>query len=64
VLESIQGTEFFATVRFLTIAGMFCLPSQGGNRDHIGWQLIGFEGPYPTQPPFGYYDADYVEKGA
>lgn len=63
VLQSIEDTEFFATLRFLTIAGMFCDPSHGGNRDRVGWKLIGFPGPFGTQPPFGYYDADYVERG-
>jgi gluconate 2-dehydrogenase gamma chain len=62
-LQSIEDTEFFETMRFLTIAGMFCDPSHGGNRNRIGWELIGFEGPGGTQPPFGYYDADYARKG-
>jgi hypothetical protein len=43
---------------------MFSNPSYGGNRDEVGWKLIGFEAPHPWQPPFGYYDADYAEKGA
>ncbi len=62
-LQAIEDTEFFGTIRFLTIAGTFCDPSHGGNRDRVGWDLIGFEGPMGTQPPFGYYDADYAEKG-
>ena len=62
-LQSIEDTEFFETLRFLTIAGMFCDPSHGGNRNRVGWELIGFEGPGGTQPPFGYYDADYARKG-
>lgn len=62
-LLAIEDTEFFGTLRFLTIAGTFCDPSHGGNRNKIGWKLIGFEGPMGTQPPFGYYDADYARKG-
>lgn len=62
-LRSIEDTDFFETLRFLTIAGMFCDPSHGGNRGKVGWELIGFEGPHGTQPPFGYYDADYAKKG-
>lgn len=62
-LQAIEDSEFFGTLRFLTIAGMFCDPSHGGNREKIGWNLIGFEGPMGTQPPFGYYDADYARKG-
>jgi len=64
VLRSIENTSFFGTLRFLTVAGMFSNPSYGGNRDEIGWKLIGFEAPHAWQPPFGYYDADYAEKGA
>ena len=63
-LEAIEETEFFGTVRYLTLAGMFSHPSYGGNRDELGWRLIGFDLQGPDQPPFGYYDADYVEKGA
>jgi len=63
-LQRIEETAFFNTLRFLTLAGTFCNPSQGGNRDQVGWKLIGFKGPLPTQPPFGYYDADYMKKGA
>lgn len=63
VLKGIENTRFFGTVRFLTLAGMFSNPSYGGNRDEIGWKLIGFEAPHPSLPPFGYYDADYVAKG-
>jgi gluconate 2-dehydrogenase gamma chain len=62
-LQAIEDTEFFETLRFLTIAGTFCDPSHGGNRDRVGWELIGFEGPMGTQPPFGYYDANYAIKG-
>lgn len=62
-LTAIEDTEFFGTVRFLTIAGTFCDPSHGGNRNRVGWKLIGFPGPFGTQPPFGHYDADYAERG-
>ncbi|MFV1986244.1 MAG: gluconate 2-dehydrogenase subunit 3 family protein [Gemmatimonadota bacterium] len=62
-LHAIEDTDFFGSVRFLTLAGMFSHPSYGGNRDETGWKLIGFDGQRPTRPPFGYYDADYAEKG-
>ena len=32
-------------------------PSDGGNKDEIGWKLIGFEDQSYYAPPFGYYDA-------
>lgn len=64
LLGSIEDSVFFGTLRYLTIAGMFALPSYGGNRDAIGWKLIGFEDRHVWNPPFGFYDADYAEKGA
>jgi gluconate 2-dehydrogenase gamma chain len=36
--------EFFGAVRLHTIEGMFCDPMYGGNRNAIGWKLIGFPG--------------------
>jgi gluconate 2-dehydrogenase gamma chain len=62
-LQAIEDSEFFDAVRFLTIAGTFSDPVHGGNRNRAGWDLIGFGGPVGTQPPFGYYDADYAKKG-
>lgn len=57
LLRAIETTPFFATMRYLTIAGMFASPSHGGNRDRAGWRLIGFEDRHMWQPPFGFYDA-------
>jgi gluconate 2-dehydrogenase gamma chain len=50
---------FFNTTRLLTLLGMFTRPSYGGNRNSIGWKLIGFEDNHAFSPPFGYYDRDY-----
>jgi hypothetical protein len=36
--------------------GFFGNPSYGGNRDLVGWKLIGFEDRFQFEPPFGYYD--------
>ena len=63
LLREIEESPFFGTMRFLTIAGMFSLPEYGGNRDKIGYQLIGFEDRHAWQPPYGSYDADYAERG-
>jgi gluconate 2-dehydrogenase gamma chain len=63
VLRQIETTPFFNTIRYLTVAGMFSLPQYGGNRNDIGFQLIGIPGHGAWSPPFGYYDADYMEKG-
>lgn len=58
VLRSMEQTPFFGAVRFLTVAGMFGDPSYGGNRDRLGWRLLGFDAGHAHQPPFGYYDAN------
>ena len=63
LLRSIENTEFFATMRHLTIAGMFALPEYGGNRGGAGYALIGYEPRSAWQPPFGYYDEDYMNQG-
>ena len=58
-LTGVERTPFFTTTRLLTLLGMFALPQYGGNRDNVGWRLIGFEDRHLFQPPFGYYDRDY-----
>src|SRR5688572_19241682 len=58
-LTQVERTPFFERVRLLTLLGMFALPKYGGNRDHVGWKLIGFEDRHIFSPPFGYYDRDY-----
>lgn len=63
LLTEIEDTPFFGTLRYLTIAGMFTLPEYGGNRNHVGWELIGFDHAHAWTPPFGFYDADYMAKG-
>ena len=52
------NSEFFTAMLAATAAGMFANPAYGGNRDKIGWKMIGFEDRYYWQPPFGYYDRD------
>jgi gluconate 2-dehydrogenase gamma chain len=52
-----ESGEFFQGIRFMTICGMFALPSYGGNRDEVGWKLLGFDHRHVWSPPFGYYDA-------
>lgn len=63
LLTTIEDSSFFGTMRYMTIAGMFSLPEYGGNRNHVGWELIGFEHAHVWAPPFGFYDADYMAKG-
>jgi len=51
--------NFFETVRQHTIVGFLIDPDYGGNRDGVGWKLIGREREHVFQSPFGYYDKDY-----
>ncbi|UMZ72495.1 gluconate 2-dehydrogenase subunit 3 family protein [Natranaerofaba carboxydovora] len=44
ILETIEETNFFEQLRQHTMEGMFADPIYGGNKDKIGWKLIGFPG--------------------
>ena len=63
LLRDNEQTPFFTTMRYLTIAGTFSLPRYGGNRDKVGYQLIGYEDRGAWSAPYGFYDADYAERG-
>ena len=54
------NSDFFTALLAATAAGMFASPEYGGNRDKLGWKLLGFEDRYFWQQPFGYYDRDEV----
>lgn len=56
VIKSIDKTPFFFTIRFATLAGMFSLPSYGGNKDFVGWKLVGQVEALEFTPPFSWYD--------
>ncbi len=63
-LLSVEETPFFQGFRFLTLAGVFGMAMHGGNRNDVGWKLIGMEGPpHAWASPFGYYDAEYMAAG-
>ena len=60
-LKSVENTPFFGGARFLTLAGVFGMSMYGGNRDNIGWKLVGMDGPpHAWLPPFGHYDTEYM----
>ena len=48
--------EFFETVRYHVLEGIFCEPQYGGNKDMLGWRLVNFPG-----QQFGYGDA-YINR--
>lgn len=53
--------SFFETVRIHTVNGFLIDPESDkrGNRDGVGWKVIGRDPAHMFQPPFGYYDRDY-----
>ena len=57
-----NASPFFETLRVHTIVGFLIDPDCGreGNRDGVGWKLIGRDRDHMFQPPFGYYDKDYA----
>ncbi|MHA6793006.1 gluconate 2-dehydrogenase subunit 3 family protein [Pseudonocardia bannensis] len=40
-----QGLPFFEALCLHTRQGFYCDPVYGGNKDQIGWKIIGFPGP-------------------
>jgi len=64
LLKAIEKTEFFQQVRQHTVLGFFGHPKYGGNREMVGWKLIGVEHQMQYQPPFGYYDAEASREGS
>lgn len=64
-LRSQESGDFFRLVREMTIFGFFAMSSYGGNKDHVGWDLIGFEGHHGAWTyPFGHYDAEYAKENS
>ncbi len=57
-----KQAEAFGALRTIVLTGTFCDPSLHGNRNKIGWNLIGFNDQAYWAPPFGYYDAHAEEK--
>jgi len=57
LLQAVEGTPFFQAMRFATVAATFTDPEWGGNRDKVGWRILGFDDRFVWQAPFGDYDA-------
>jgi gluconate 2-dehydrogenase gamma chain len=62
VMKAIEKSDEFGTLRAYVLVGFFCDPADGGNKDQIGWKLIGFEDHFYYAPPFGYYDAQLLKE--
>lgn len=56
-----NSQTFFETLRFHTIAGFLIDPDSDrrGNRDAVGWKVIGRDPGHIFQPPFSLIDKDY-----
>lgn len=64
-LATRESSEFFNLCWEMTVFGFFAMSKHGGNRDHIGWDLIGFKGHHGAwEYPFGYYDTEYAKEHA
>jgi len=56
---SASGVNFAEAIWFHTLAGFLVDPEGGGNRDYVGWNVIGRDPAHSFSPPFGFYDKDY-----
>lgn len=54
-LGEVPSNVFFASLLEMTLEGFFADPVYGGNRDAVGWKLVGFPGAYAN-----YYE--YVDQ--
>jgi gluconate 2-dehydrogenase gamma chain len=63
-IKAIEKSGDFGMLRAYVLVGFFGDPSDGGNKDQIGWKLIGFEDHFYYAPPFGYYDAQAMKEKA
>ena len=64
-LKTVETDRRFEFWRYLTIFGFFAMAKHGGNKDHVGWDLIGFKGHHGAwAPPFGHYDGEAMKEPA
>ena len=65
LLEANANTPFFGLIRMMTFAGFFGMSKYGGNKDGIGWKLLGMDpNVHAYSYPFGYYDAEYAKESS
>jgi gluconate 2-dehydrogenase gamma chain len=51
--------DFMQTLWTHTVFGFLVDPEGGGNRDFVGWKVIGRDPAHAFISPFGFYDKDY-----
>lgn len=62
-LASRESSDFFELCWTMTIFGFFSMSKYGGNKEHLGWELIDFQGNHGAwEYPFGHYDAEYAKE--
>ena len=59
-LKTQETTDFFNLIAVTTKIGFFAMAKHGGNKDHVSWDLVGYQGQHHGgwQYPFGFYDAE------
>ncbi len=63
LLEENQDTGFFSLLRIMTFAGFFGMTEYGGNKDGMGWSVLGMDPHvHAYSSPFGFYDAEYLKE--
>jgi gluconate 2-dehydrogenase gamma chain len=61
-MKSMEKTPDFGMLRFYAVVGFLGDPADGGNKNKVGWDLIGFKDDFYYVPPFGDYDAQLMKK--
>ena len=61
-LARLEGTPFFETLLLHTREGLFADPVHGGNRDMLGWRLLGHPGAQRGYGPEAYAPDARIER--
>lgn len=65
LLEANSKTPFFGLFRMMTFTGFLGMSKYGGNKDGVGWKLLGMDpNVHAYSYPFGYYDAEYMKESS
>lgn len=59
--ENISSSAFFDLVLENTIEGFFSDPIYGGNRDMVGWKLVGFPGARYDYRPYINHNGNWID---
>lgn len=63
LLEANADTQFFGLIRMMTFSGVFGMSEYGGNKDGVGWKLLGMDPhAHAYTYPFGHYDAEFMQE--